>query len=129
MPCGQLNFRCGKNQFGLLTVGRLAYLNGVPSKPAPTRDYSSRDALARNIRRRTGPKVASNSNGNLVQKFGPLFGLRKNTCSLGNQGRELYLHANSGNGADVVYWRRVYGGRVLKLFNPCSQSLRPCKQN
>lgn len=119
MPCGQLNFRCGKNQFGLLTVGRLAYLNGVPSKPAPTRDYSSRDALARNIRRRTSVK---NANG--VAKFGPLFGLRKKTCI-----DQTYQNPNSGTGTDVVYWRRVFGGRTLKLANPCSQVLKPCKPN
>lgn len=117
MPCGQLNYRCGKNEFGLLKVGRLAFLNGVPSKPAPTRDYSSNDALARTIRRRTGRKVAGG-----VQKFGPLFGLRKNKCSE----KQLYLHANSGNGSDVVYWRRIYGGRTLKLYNPCQGELKSC---
>ena len=117
MPCGQLNYRCGKNQFGLLTVGRLAYLNGTPSKPAPTRDYSSNDALARNIRRRTGVKAVSG-----VKKYGPLFGLKKNKCS----GKQMYLHANSGNGSDVVYWRRVFGGRTLKLFNPCKGELKSC---
>jgi hypothetical protein len=117
MPCGQLNFRCGKNQFGLLTVGRLAYLNGVPSKPAPTRDYSSRDALARNIRRRTSVK---NANG--VAKFGPLFGLRKKTCI-----DQTYQNPNSGTGTDVVYWRRVFGGRTLTLANVCNQDLKPCK--
>ena len=117
MPCGQLNFRCGENQFGLLTVGRLAYLNGVPSKPAPTRDYSSRDALARNIRRRTSIKISSNG----IAKFGPLFGLRKKDIV-----DQVYQNPNSGTGTDVVYWRRVFGGRTLKLFNPCSQVLKPC---
>ena len=76
IECGNAPPHNGKNQFGLLTVGRLAYLNGVPSKPAPTRDYSSKDALARNIRRRTSVKSA-----NGVAKFGPLFGLRKNKCT------------------------------------------------
>ncbi len=57
MPCGQYPYgQCRTNNTrGLLSrpiLGRLAYLNKVQSKPAPTRNYGSEDARSRAIRRR-----------------------------------------------------------------------------
>jgi len=133
MPCGQYPYgQCRTNNTrGLLsrpTLGRLAYLNRVQSKPAPTRNYGSEDARARAIRRRALGKIVISSGdsserniGEGVVKYGPMFGLKQNDC----RGQRLalpnvFIHANHGDSSDVTYFKRVAAGQFIILNNACT---------
>ncbi len=132
MPCGQYPYgKCRTNNTrGLLSrpiLGRLAYLNRVQSKPAPTRNYGSQDARARAIRRRALGKTAFR--GNDDARYGPMFGLKQHKCA-SESGTVLYYHPNHGDSSDVTYFKRVGAGpyRIgtyicsgdpLKMFAGC----------
>ena len=127
MPCGQYPYgQCRTNNTrGLLSrpiLGRLAYLNRVQSKPAPTRNYGSEDARSRAIRRRAlGKYKGSGSSRDGTRSFfiyGPMFGLKQNRC--GPNGNSygifgpIYRHANHGDSSDVTYFKRVAAGPFIQ---------------
>jgi len=124
MPCGQ--YRYGKcrtnNTRGLLSrpiLGRLAYLNKVQSKPAPTRNYGSEDARSRAIRRRALGKYKGSGSSRDGKRslfiYGPMFGLKQNKCGPNRDGiGPIYRHANHGDSSDVTYFKRVAAGPFIQ---------------
>lgn len=106
---------------------RLRELNSA-KKPAPTKLKGSQVARENYIRRRVAvikqiknclPKDEryKEEECNETYAYGPVFGIAKNP-RYGGRCHNIYS-ANSGTGADVVQWRRLYGGS-RQLFNTAS---------
>ena len=106
---------------------RLRELNSA-KKPAPTKLRGSQVAMENKIRRRVAvikqikkclpkDKRTKNEQCNETYAYGPVFGIAK-APKRGGPCNNIYT-SNGGTGADVVRWRRLYGGS-RQLFNTAS---------
>lgn len=114
---------------------RLKELNNA-KKPSPTKLKGAQVARENYIRRRvatikkSAPCIPNKKNPDCKgpYEYGPVFGIKKGPTFGGRGGKcsNIY-YANSGSGADIVQWKRLYGGsRTLFSTSACKYGC--CKE-
>ena len=114
---------------------RLKELNNA-KKPSPTKLKGAQVARENYIRRRvatikkSAPCFPNKKNPDCggPYEYGPVFGIKKGP-KFGGRGGECsnIYYANSGSGADIVQWKRLYGGsRTLFSTSACKYGC--CKE-